>query len=76
MKYELLSSLGFDDARRCNKDFGASLEIESSKLAKGCIVELPDSAVAWLRDGKGYKALLEPAGKVKGVSQEATVKGA
>ncbi len=76
MKYELLSSLGFDDARRCNEHFGASLEIDSSKLAKGCVIELPESAAAWLRDGKGYKALLEPAGKVKGVSPDTTVKGA
>jgi hypothetical protein len=69
MKFQLLQNLGLDDARHCN-DIGASLSLEAKDLAIGSTVDLPEKAVAWLQNNKGYTALLEPAGKIKGEAQK------
>lgn len=69
MQYRLLGNLGTDDARRCNRDFGATLSVNDPKtFAKGSVIELPKEAVEWLTGprGKGLSSLLEPANKVRG----------
>lgn len=68
MQYRLGSSLGLIDARKCNADFGAHLPLVPASLSKGQVVELPETAAAYL--SKKYKALLEPVEKVKGESKK------
>lgn len=75
MQYRLLDSLGTDDARRCNRDFGASLSMDQPKtFAKGSVIDLPKEAADWLtgtRPGqRGLVALLEPANKLKGEAKQ------
>lgn len=72
MKYELQDSLGADDARYINNNYAAGLPLDAAKLAKGCTVDLPDAAADWLRDVRGYKALLEPA-SVRGRAKDAEI---
>lgn len=70
MKFQLQQNLGLDDARHCNENLGASLSLKAEHLAAGSTVELNERAVEYLQVRKGYAALLEPAGKVKGEAQE------
>lgn len=72
MQYELQDSLGLIDARKCNKELGASLPLDIKELAKGSVIELPQNAASYL--SSKYKALLKPAGKVKGESKDTELK--
>jgi hypothetical protein len=77
MKYQLLHNLGTDDATRCNKEFGAKIDLANrDNLVAGAEIDLTDAAVAFLQNVKGYRGLLAPAGKVKGVDKSPEVKGA
>jgi hypothetical protein len=62
MRYELLDSLGTIDANYCNAKLGASIDKRQS-LAAGSVVELPDTAAAYLT--KKYPTLLKPLEKVQ-----------
>lgn len=66
MKYQLQQNLGLDDARHCNAHFGCQLPTVPAELAVGNTVSLTDAAVNYLTVTKGYTALLEEPGKVKG----------
>lgn len=77
MKYRLLDNLGTDDARRCNKDFGASLDASDPKsFTKGAVIELPKQAVEWLTGrpgGKGFSGLLKPASDMTGEAKASEI---
>jgi hypothetical protein len=72
MLYELQDNLGLLDARKCNKEFGASLPLDSKEIAKGSVIDLPPTAAGYL--GSKYKALLKPASKVKGDAKDSELK--
>lgn len=72
MQYELQDSLGLQDARKCNKEFGASIELDAALLKKGAVVELPKASADYLT--KRFKSLLKPVSKVVGQAKDADVK--
>jgi len=78
MQYRLLHTLGQLDARKCNESFGAKLSLDKERLAAGSVIELPDAAYKYLTNsksagGKGYVALMEPAGSAKGEAKKPEV---
>lgn len=75
MKYRLMDSLGLDDARRCNKDFGAALPIHEPKLfTKGCVIELPKEAADFLTKTRGLTAILEVS-NIRGDGKQPEIAG-
>ena len=69
MRYKLTDSLGTQDARFCNENFAAGIELNATKLAKGEVIDIPDKAAEWLTSR--YQALLEPvSGKVRGEAKQ------
>ena len=70
MKFELKQSLGLDDAKFCNDEFGTHLSLKAADLAEGETVDLTDKAVKHLKERRGYTALLEPAEKLKGEAKK------
>jgi hypothetical protein len=78
-QYRLLHQLGLDDAKKCVKDFGASLTLEAKALAQGQVIDLTDKAYAFLTlpkpKGRGHSSLLEPVGKVAGQAKDAELRG-
>ena len=73
MKYRLNQNLGIDEARICNNQFGADLEISPAALVAGNAVELPTTAAEYL--SKKYPALLEEPRPVRGIAESPTIKG-
>lgn len=69
MQYRLRQSLGTVDARHCNKELGASIDLK--KLSAGDVIDLNDESCEYL--GKKYPALLEPAEKVRGQAKHAEI---
>jgi hypothetical protein len=73
MQFKLLSSLGLDDARKCNKDLGTNLPLKASDLAAGATVDLTSDAVTYLkRRYRGAVGLLE---EVTGNARSVAIKG-
>jgi hypothetical protein len=79
MQHRLKHTLGQFDAKKCNEQFGASLSLDAKDLRRGCIIDLPQAAFDWLtgprsKKCRGYFALMEPAGKVRGDAKETELK--
>lgn len=72
MQFKLNDNLGMADARKCNKELGANLSDDPTKLTKGSVIDLPRPAAEYLT--KRYPALLSDA-SVRGTSKEAELKG-
>lgn len=70
MKFQLLQNLGLADAKHCNAACGCSLSVDEASLVRGSTIDLTDSAAQWLKNVRGYSALLAPAGSVKGEAKK------